>query len=82
MIRRKREGGALSAEEIGFFVQGVTSGEFTDYQAAALLMAIFCRGMDESEQRLLTGAMLRSGEVLDFADIPLPKADKHSTGGV
>ncbi|HEY0081347.1 MAG TPA: thymidine phosphorylase [Pyrinomonadaceae bacterium] len=82
VIRRKREGGALSAEEIGFFVQGVTSGEFTDYQAAALLMAIYCRGMDESEQRMLTGAMLRSGEVLDFADIPLPKADKHSTGGV
>jgi pyrimidine-nucleoside phosphorylase len=82
VIRRKREGETLSAEEIEFFVQGVTGGEFTDYQAAALLMAIYCRGMDESEQRTLTGAMLRSGEVLDFSDIPLPKADKHSTGGV
>ncbi|HEY9403178.1 MAG TPA: thymidine phosphorylase [Pyrinomonadaceae bacterium] len=82
VIRRKREGDALSAEEIEFFVQGVTSGEFTDYQAAALLMAIYCRGMDEAEQRTLTGAMLRSGESLDFSDIPLPKADKHSTGGV
>ncbi|HLL70466.1 MAG TPA: thymidine phosphorylase [Pyrinomonadaceae bacterium] len=82
VIRRKREGGALSQEEIEFFVGGVTSGEFTDYQAAALLMAIFCRGMDETEQRTLTEAMLRSGEVLDFSDIPLPKADKHSTGGV
>jgi len=82
VIRRKREGDALSAEEIEFFVQGVTGGEFTDYQAAALLMAIYCRGMDEAEQRTLTGAMLRSGESLDFSDIPLPKADKHSTGGV
>jgi pyrimidine-nucleoside phosphorylase/thymidine phosphorylase len=82
VIRRKREGDALSAEEIEFFVEGVTSGEFTDYQAAALLMAIYCRGMDEAEQRTLTGAMLRSGESLDFSDIPLPKADKHSTGGV
>jgi pyrimidine-nucleoside phosphorylase/thymidine phosphorylase len=82
VIRRKRDGDALSAEEIEFFVQGVTGGEFTDYQAAALLMAIYCRGMDEDEQRMLTGAMLRSGEMLDFPDIPLPKADKHSTGGV
>jgi pyrimidine-nucleoside phosphorylase/thymidine phosphorylase len=82
VIRRKREGDALSAEEIEFFVRGVTSGEFTDYQAAALLMAIYCRGMDDAEQRTLTGAMLRSGESLDFSDLPLPKADKHSTGGV
>ncbi|HEV2803191.1 MAG TPA: thymidine phosphorylase [Pyrinomonadaceae bacterium] len=82
VIRRKREGSALSTEEIEFFVQGVTSGEFTDYQAAALLMAIYCRGMDETEQRTLTESMLRSGEVLDFSDISRPKADKHSTGGV
>jgi pyrimidine-nucleoside phosphorylase/thymidine phosphorylase len=82
VIRRKRDGSVLSAEEIEFFVQGVTSGEFTDYQASALLMAIYCRGMDEAEQRTLTGAMLRSGEALDFSDISLPKADKHSTGGV
>ena len=82
LIRRKREGGALSEDEIKFFVEGVTSGEFADYQAAALLMAIYCRGMDEREQRTITEAMLHSGEVLDFSDIPLPKADKHSTGGV
>ncbi|MGI9105159.1 MAG: thymidine phosphorylase [Pyrinomonadaceae bacterium] len=82
VIRRKREGDALSEEEIKFFVQGVTSGDFADYQAAALLMAIFCRGMNEREQRTLTEAMLRSGETLDFSDIPRPKADKHSTGGV
>jgi pyrimidine-nucleoside phosphorylase/thymidine phosphorylase len=82
VIRRKREGGALSQEEIEFFVEGVTSGEFADYQTAALLMAIYCRGMDETEQHAITQAMLHSGEVLDFSDIPLPKADKHSTGGV
>ncbi len=82
VIRRKREGGALSVEEIEFFVEGVTGGGFADYQTAALLMAIYCRGMNETEQRTLTEAMLHSGDVLDFSDIPLPKADKHSTGGV
>jgi len=82
VIRRKREGGALSAEEIEFFIEGVTGGGFADYQASALLMAIYCRGMNETEQRTLTEAMLHSGDVLDFSDIPLPKADKHSTGGV
>jgi len=82
VIRRKREGGALSVEEIEFFIEGVTGGGFADYQASALLMAIYCRGMNETEQRTLTEAMLHSGDVLDFSDIPLPKADKHSTGGV
>ncbi|HJR06432.1 MAG TPA: thymidine phosphorylase [Pyrinomonadaceae bacterium] len=82
VIRRKREGSALSQAEIEFFVEGVTSGAFADYQSAALLMAIYCRDMDETEQQTLTEAMLRSGEVLDFSDLPAPKADKHSTGGV
>ena len=82
VIRRKRDGGALTEEEISFFVRGVTDGSFADYQAAALLMAIFQRGMNAEEQQALTREMLRSGESLDFSDIPLPKADKHSTGGV
>ncbi len=82
IIRKKRDGEALAVEEIEFFARGVVSGEFADYQAAALLMAICLRGMDEAEQRALTNAMLHSGEVLDFADIERPKADKHSTGGV
>ncbi|MFL6231383.1 MAG: hypothetical protein ACJ741_21625, partial [Pyrinomonadaceae bacterium] len=82
IISRKRDGAALSEEEIKFFVGGVTDGSFAEYQSAALLMAIFLRGMDEEEQRALTDAMLRSGSSLDFSEIDKPKADKHSTGGV
>jgi pyrimidine-nucleoside phosphorylase len=82
IIRRKRDGAELSPEEIAFFIQGVTSGEIADYQSTALLMAIFLQGMTDAEQAALTEAMLHSGEILDFSDIPKPKADKHSTGGV
>jgi pyrimidine-nucleoside phosphorylase/thymidine phosphorylase len=82
IISRKRDGASLTDEEIKFFVGGVTDGTFADYQSAALLMAIFLRGMDEAEQRALTEAMLRSGSSLDFSEIEKPKADKHSTGGV
>src|SRR2546425_11225372 len=82
IIRKKRDGGELSPAEIEFFVSGVTNGEIADYQSTALLMAIFLRGMTDSEQAALTDAMLRSGQILDFNDIPKPKADKHSTGGV
>ncbi|MFL6211679.1 MAG: thymidine phosphorylase [Pyrinomonadaceae bacterium] len=82
VIRHKRDGGELSAAEIAFFARGVVSGDFADYQATALLMAIFWRGMTEAEQGALTQAMLHSGTLLDFSDIDQPKADKHSTGGV
>jgi pyrimidine-nucleoside phosphorylase len=82
VIRKKRDGGELSPAEIVFFVEAVTRGEMADYQTSALLMAIFLNGMTEAEQTALTDAMLRSGEILDFSDIPEPKADKHSTGGV
>src|SRR2546421_123871 len=82
IIRHKRDGGELSRAEIEFFGRGVVSGEMADYQASALLMAIYWRGMTEDEQAALTQAMLRSGAVLDFSDIDKPKADKHSTGGV
>jgi pyrimidine-nucleoside phosphorylase len=82
IIRKKRDGEELSREEIAFFIDGVTRGEIADYQSTALLMAIFLNGMTDAEQSGLTEAMLYSGEVLDFSDIPKPKVDKHSTGGV
>jgi pyrimidine-nucleoside phosphorylase len=82
IIRKKRDGGELTREEIEFFVRGVTSGDIADYQTTALLMAIFLNGMNEAEQSALTNAMLNSGDILDFSDVPQPKADKHSTGGV
>jgi pyrimidine-nucleoside phosphorylase len=82
VIRKKRDGLSLSREEIEFFIGGVTRGRIADYQVSALLMAIYLNGMDETEQQILTEAMLNSGNILDFSDIPKPKADKHSTGGV
>ena len=82
IIRKKRDGAELSRDEIEFFVSGVTTGSIADYQSTALLMAIFLKGMTDTEQAHLTQAMLHSGEILDFSDIPKPKADKHSTGGV
>jgi pyrimidine-nucleoside phosphorylase len=82
IIRKKRDGGELSREEIEFFIRGVTDGSVADYQSTALLMAILLKGMTDAEQADLTSAMLHSGDILDFSDIPQPKADKHSTGGV
>ncbi len=82
IIEKKRDGKALSTEEIEFFVQGYTQGTIPDYQVAALLMAIVLRGMDDRETRDLTMAMARSGEMLDLSDIAPIVVDKHSTGGV
>jgi pyrimidine-nucleoside phosphorylase len=82
IIRHKRDGGELSREEVASFVGGVVGGEWADYQASALLMAVYLNGMTTAEMEALTQAMLHSGEVLDFSDIAQPKADKHSTGGV
>lgn len=82
VIRRKRDGEHLTREEIDFFITGVTRGQIADYQVSALLMAIYLNGMNAAEQQALTEAMLNSGIILDFTDIAIPKADKHSTGGV
>jgi len=82
LIRKKRDGGVLRREEIEWFVQSHVHGEVTDYQAAALLMAIFFRGMSGPEIVYLTRTFMESGKILDLSHIPGPKIDKHSTGGV
>jgi pyrimidine-nucleoside phosphorylase len=82
IIRKKRDGGELAAEEIASFVTGTTEGGWADYQLAALLMAILCRGMSPLETAHLTRLMADSGRRLDLSEIDGPKIDKHSTGGV
>jgi thymidine phosphorylase len=81
VIRRKRDGHALSAEEVEFLVAGITDGSLSDAQVGALAMAMFLRGMEPDERVALTSAMTRSGEVLEW-DLDRPVVDKHSTGGV
>ncbi len=82
IIARKRDGYALTPAEIEWFIQGYTQGDIPDYQAAALLMAVLWRGMDDRETADLTLAMARSGEMLDLVGVTRPVVDKHSTGGV
>ena len=82
LIRKKRDSGEHSRAEIDFLVAGYTRGEIPDYQMAAWLMAVWLRGMSRSELAALTEAMLYSGEVLNFSDLPGKKVDKHSTGGI
>ncbi len=82
VIAQKRDGGELSSQEITYFVEGYTSGQIPDYQAAALLMAIYINGMNRRETVDLTRAMARSGEQLDLHDVAPFVVDKHSSGGV
>ena len=82
IIYKKREGGELSREEISAFIKGYVAGDIPDYQASALLMAIFFRGLSRRETFELTDAMRYSGDTVDLSSIPGVKVDKHSTGGV
>jgi len=82
LIRKKRDGGELSSDEVQFLIQAYTRDEIPDYQMAAWLMAVVIRGMTRGELSALTAAMLNSGETIDLSDLPGTKVDKHSTGGV
>ena len=82
VIRTKRDGGRLPDAAIDWVIDAYTKGRVADEQMSALLMAIVWRGMDRGEIARWTEAMLASGERLDFSDLPLRTADKHSTGGV
>lgn len=82
IILKKRNGHALTKEEIGYFVKGFTHGTIPDYQASALMMAIYFQKMNKEETIYLTEAMMNSGDVLDLSKIEGIKVDKHSTGGV
>ena len=82
IIKLKRDGKLLSAEQIHWLVDQYSRGELPDYQMAAFAMAVYFKGLQDQELGALTEAMLRSGTVLDFSDIPGVKVDKHSTGGV
>ncbi len=82
IILKKRNGGILTKEEIDFFVKGYTAGEIPDYQASALMMAIFFNGMTDEETAFLTESMALSGDTVDLSEFQDNSCDKHSTGGV
>ena len=82
IIEKKRDKKELTKEEIEYFVKGYSEGKIADYQAAALIMAIYIQGMTEEETTNLTLAMAHSGEILDLSKLEKVVVDKHSTGGV
>jgi pyrimidine-nucleoside phosphorylase len=82
LIRKKREGYQLSAEEIEYLIGNYSGGKIPDYQFAAFLMAAYLRGMNKMETAYLTRSMLNSGKVINLKEIRGKKIDKHSTGGV
>ena len=82
IIRKKRNGGELTSEEIRFLIEGCVNGTIPEYQLSAWLMAVFFQGMTNQETAILTREMIGSGETVDLTGIPGPFVDKHSTGGV
>ena len=82
IIKKKRNGGELTNDEIRYFIDGYTKGEIPDYQVSALMMAIYFQKMTPEETVNLTMVMANSGDMLDLSEIPGYKIDKHSTGGV
>ena len=82
LIRKKRDGGEHSAQEISSLIEAFTRGDVPDYQMSAWMMAVLLRGMSNAETAALTDAMIRSGVVMDLSELPGVKVDKHSTGGV
>jgi thymidine phosphorylase len=82
LIIAKRDGSELTTEQIQWLVANYTSGVVADYQMSSMVMAILLRGMNRREIRDLTAAMIASGETLNYSDLGVPTADKHSTGGV
>ena len=82
VIRKKRDGGVLTRDEIEFWISGTVSGAIPDYQVSALLMALFLRGMNDEETAVLTDVMAHSGSMFTPDDLGGYTVDKHSTGGV
>lgn len=82
LIETKRDGGTLPSDAIHWLIAAYTDGTVPDYQMAAMAMAIMLKGLSSEELSAWTSAMLHSGDVLDFSDLPMAKVDKHSTGGV
>lgn len=82
IAKKKRDGHALTTEEINFIVEGYTNGDIPDYQVSSLAMAIFFQDMNDQERADLTMAMVNSGDTIDLSAIEGVKVDKHSTGGV
>ena len=82
LIERKRNGETLDPEELRELLLAYSAGLVPDYQMAALLMAIYFRGLDRAEMNAMMDAMLESGKRLDLSRLAMPRIDKHSTGGV